>query len=70
MSVDIQGLSALMNELDSRFGEQEVARISDQALKDASLVFKAALIAQLMTFKDTGATVDELTFTYDNYSIF
>lgn len=63
MSVNIGGLSALLNDLESRFGPQEVARISDQALKDASLVFKATLIAQLMIFKDTGATLDELTFT-------
>lgn len=63
MTVDIRGISELLGEIESRLGAETVTRISDQALKDASLVFKQALRAQLLTFKDTGATVDELTFT-------
>lgn len=63
MSVNISGLSELIKNLERRYGEEAVTRISDQALIDASQVFKVALIAQLATFKDTGATLDELTFT-------
>lgn len=63
MSVEIRGLSELLGDLERRFGEQAVIRISDEALVEASLVFKAALIAQLAMFKDTGATLDELTFS-------
>lgn len=63
MSVTINGLSELLSRVESQLGVQAVTRISDKALKDASLVFKAALLAQLSTFQDTGATVDEVTLT-------
>lgn len=68
MSVEISGISDVLADIKRRFGEEAATRISDQALKDASLVFKSALIAQLGTFKDTGATVDEVTFT-EPYSV-
>ena len=63
MTVEISGMSELLSELENRLGPQSFERISDQALKDASLVFKSELVAQLSTFKDTGATLDELTFS-------
>lgn len=63
MTVEIRGVSELLQDIESRFGAQAVTRISDQALKDASLIFKSELVTQLSTFKDTGATLDELTFS-------
>lgn len=63
MSVTISGLQQLQREIENRYGQQQMQRISDEALKEASLVYKTFLIAQLESFKDTGATVDELTFT-------
>ncbi|WP_224077591.1 hypothetical protein [Planococcus chinensis] len=58
----------MLANIQSQLGAQAVERISDQALRDASLVFKSSLISQLETFKDTGATVDEVTFT-EPYSV-
>lgn len=63
MSAEIRGVSELLVDLERRFGEQAVQRLSDQALIEASQVFKVALIAQLNSFKDTGATLEELTFS-------
>lgn len=63
MSVEISGISEVLNRIQSQLGPQALTRISDEALKKASLVFKSALLAQLMAFRDTGATVDEVTFT-------
>lgn len=68
MSINISGISEVLAQVQNRLGPQAVERISDQALKDASLVFKAVLIEQLKAFKDTGATVDEVTFT-EPYSV-
>ncbi|MBZ5203200.1 hypothetical protein HU147_18515 [Planomicrobium chinense] len=68
MSVEIRGISEVLANIQSQLGAQAVERISDQALRDASLVFKSSLISQLETFKDTGATVDEVTFT-EPYSV-
>lgn len=63
MSVDIRGLSELLADVERRYGQAAVERLSDRALTEASQVFKSALITQLSTFKDTGATLDELTFS-------
>lgn len=68
MSVEIRGISEVLANIQRQLGAQAVERISDQALRDASLVFKSSLISQLETFKDTGATVDEVTFT-EPYSV-
>lgn len=63
MSVEINGISQLLAGIQKRLGPQAMVRISDEALKEASLVYKVFLLGQLEAFKDTGATVDELTFT-------
>ncbi|MGH2319394.1 hypothetical protein ACRC6Q_16765 [Planococcus sp. SE5232] len=63
MSVEVRGISEMLADLESRLGPEAVGRISDAALIEASLVFKESLTAQLSLFKDTGATIDELTFS-------
>lgn len=66
-NVNVTGMEQLERELERRFGRQAMERISDKALKNASLVFKRELLSQLRTFSGvpgtTGATVDEVTFT-------
>lgn len=63
MSVEIRGMSQLLTELERRVGLDAVNRLSDEALIEASEVFKETLIRELSTFKDTGATIDELQFS-------
>jgi hypothetical protein len=63
MSVEIQGLSELLTDLDRRLGPQRTQQISDLALKQASRIFESALKSEFQTFKDTGASHDEITFT-------
>ncbi|MGE6370644.1 hypothetical protein ACQKDB_16070 [Planococcus kocurii] len=63
MSVEIRGITELLADLEQRLGDDAVARISDEALIAASLVFKNVLIRELMTFSATGATIDELKFS-------
>lgn len=61
MSVKIKGLPKLLNELESKLGEQAMLRISDKALMDAAKEFVKALEAEFARFKDTGASIEEIT---------
>lgn len=63
MSVEITGMIELQRQLESRLGSSQMQRISDEALKDASKVFVRELKSQFQSFKDTGASIDEITLT-------
>lgn len=63
MTVEIKGIGALQRKLEEKFGKANMQRISDDALKEAAQVFLSELKKELSTFKDTGATVDEVTLT-------
>ena len=61
MGVKVYGVSQVLGELESRFGRSRVDSASDRALTAGALVFSMELRRQLQTFRDTGATIDELT---------
>lgn len=61
MSVNITGLSSLLNELDRRLGQERVQEINDEALKEGAKVFVRELELQFETFRDTGASINEIT---------
>lgn len=63
MSVKINGMKELEAMIEAKYGKEAVARVSDEALTDAANVFVQELKRELSTFKDTGATVDEVTLT-------
>ena len=63
MSVQIKGLSNLLADLEKRLGPAKVKSISDQALKEGARVFVEELRAQFELFKDTGASIDEITIS-------
>lgn len=65
MKVEIKGLEELERELERKFGQANVQRISDNALKAGAKVFEEALIYEFATTPDKGyaegATIDEIT---------
>lgn len=61
MSVKISGLEKLMRELEKRYGKQNMQRVSDRALLAGARVFVKELKSQFESFKDTGASIDEIT---------
>lgn len=61
MSVNITGLNELIRNLEKRLGQDRARQISDQALKDGAKVFVRELKLQFENFKDTGATIEEIT---------
>ena len=63
MSVKIRGLDKLLQDLEQRFGQQKMQAISDKALKDAANEFVKELKSQFQSFKDTGASIDEITIS-------
>lgn len=63
MSVKITGLSKLQNELERKLGAAVMSKISDQALLAGAEVIKKELQANFERFKDTGASLDEITIS-------
>lgn len=63
MSVKIRGMKKLMDDLERHLGKAKMQAVTDRALKAGAKVFVEELRRQLLTFKDTGATVDEVTIT-------
>jgi len=63
MSVQIKGLNKLLADLEKRLGPDKIRNISDHALKEGARVFVEELRAQFELFKDTGASIDEITIS-------
>lgn len=61
MSVKIRGMNKLLTEMESRLGKLAMLQITDEALKKGAKVFIDQLKLELESFKDTGATIQELT---------
>ncbi|AUJ23118.1 hypothetical protein [Virgibacillus dokdonensis] len=63
MSVKIRGLNKLLDELETKLGKQGMQRISDKALINAANEFVRVLKSEFQGFRDTGASIDEITIT-------
>lgn len=61
MSVEVTGLNKLLKEIEDRYGKENVQRVSDQALVKGADVFVQELKRQFESFKDTGASIREIT---------
>lgn len=60
MSVKVKGMKRVISELESRLNEVARGSVTDAALIAGSKAFEKELRSQLKTFKDTGATLDEI----------
>ncbi|WHY15751.1 hypothetical protein QNH16_08965 [Peribacillus frigoritolerans] len=63
MSVKIKGEKMLIAELERRLGKMKVQQVSDKALKQGAQVFIKELKYQFASFKDTGASIEEMTIS-------
>lgn len=63
MSVNISGIEEVEAALRERLGAERMVGISDRALVKAADVFVKELSSQMSSFRDTGATVDEITIS-------
>ncbi|MCA1058116.1 hypothetical protein LCL96_04185 [Rossellomorea aquimaris] len=67
MSVNVSGLDKLLAELENRYGKANVQRISDEALIRGANVFIKHLKSEFASFKDTGASIEEIAFSYPTW---
>ncbi|PGR01347.1 HK97-gp10 family putative phage morphogenesis protein [Priestia megaterium] len=63
MGVEVKGLNKLLNDLEKKLGKKHVEVVSDKALKAGAKEFVAELRRQFATFKDTGASLNEITIS-------
>ena len=61
MSVEIRGEAAILAELERRFGQARIQRVSDEALREGAKVFVKELKSQLLPAKKKGDTIKEIT---------
>ncbi|MRX70848.1 hypothetical protein GJU40_01535 [Bacillus lacus] len=61
MTVRITGMNRVLNELNSRLGPARVQVITDIGLRRGARKFVEELEKEFLRFKDTGASIDEIT---------
>lgn len=59
-NVSIKGVNATLKELEKRLGEKQMQKISRQAINKAGEEVKKDLKQDMKSFRDTGASVDEV----------
>lgn len=63
LKVTVDGVDEVNAELEKRFGVTNMARIVDKALLAGAQVIKRELETNFESFKDTGASKDEITIS-------
>lgn len=63
MSVKMTGEKKLIADIEKRLGKMKAQQLSDIALKKGAEVFVRELKNEFELFKDTGATIDEITIS-------
>lgn len=63
MAVTITGMKKLQAELEARYGQAKMQEISDRALLKGAEVIKKDLEQNFESFRDTGASIDEITIS-------
>lgn len=63
MSYELKGMKELEAQLLKKFGVAGMKEINAKALRKGAKEFDKVLKPELETFRDTGATIDEVTYT-------
>ena len=63
LNVKVNGIDQVNRELERRFGGKSMERILDKALLSGASVIKKELERNFDSFKDTGASKDEITIS-------
>lgn len=63
MSVEIRGEEKVLEELEKKLGKESMQHAIDKALLGGANMFVKELKKQFETFKDTGASIEEITVT-------
>ncbi|MDU0441533.1 hypothetical protein [Staphylococcus haemolyticus] len=68
MSVEVKGVHQMLRQIDEAYGETKMLRAQDKALNKGAKYFVSVLKANFEVFRDTGASISEITVT-DPYFI-
>ncbi|MDN6161879.1 MAG: hypothetical protein L0I79_03805 [Atopostipes sp.] len=63
MTVKLKGMKELERALERKYGRQKMKKISDEALLAGGQVIVEAIKKSFESFKDTGASIDEVTLS-------
>ncbi|WP_208001769.1 hypothetical protein [Macrococcus brunensis] len=63
MPIELEGLEAFEQSLESRFGREARREITDKALVIGAQVIVEYIKSQMESFADTGASINEITIT-------
>lgn len=68
MSVEIEGMKALIQKLQRAYDDETLIHLQDKALKKGAKYFVSVLKLEFELFRDTGASIEEVSIT-DPYFI-
>lgn len=68
MSVEVKGVHQMLRQIDEAYGKTKMLRAQDKALNKGAKYFVSVLKANFEVFRDTGASINEITVT-DPYFI-
>ncbi|MEJ7508519.1 hypothetical protein ACUW90_001943 [Staphylococcus simulans] len=68
MSVEVKGIPQLIKQLERKFGYTKMREIEDEALNDGADHVVELLARNFEVFKDTGASIDEITKSKPTFS--
>lgn len=63
MSVKIEGTNNMLRQIREEYGEAKMLKAQDKALRLGSKYFKSVMQSNFQVFKDTGASIAEMTLT-------
>lgn len=63
MSVEIEGTHQMLREIGEKYGEAKMLKAQDKALNAGAKYFTSVLKDNFEIFKDTGASIGEITVT-------
>lgn len=67
MSVEVKGVHQMLREIGEQYGETKMLRAQDKALNKGAKYFVSVLKANFEAFRDTGASIAEVTVTDPYY---
>ncbi|MGO1989979.1 hypothetical protein [Mammaliicoccus vitulinus] len=63
MSAEIKGTRSMLEKIRAKYGETKMLKAQDRALRRGAQYFTSVMKEEFEVFRDTGATIDEMTTT-------
>lgn len=61
--MQLKGMDKLLSTLEQKLGKAKMQSMSDEALREGAKVFVQELKKEFQSFRDTGASIDEITIS-------